>query len=119
LASEGIAQRLVVRDPDKAPLLNGAVAVGASSYGNALAMASALKGATTLFFVSGRETEDRLQQHLAAVDAAHEAGVERIVYLSFLGAAPIATFTLARQHFATEEQIQDSGATFTFLRSSL
>lgn len=119
LASKGIAQRLVVRDPDKAPVLTGGVAVGASSYGNASAMASALEGATTLFFVSGRETEDRLQQHLAAVDAARDAGVERIVYLSFLGAAPTATFTLARQHFATEEHIRASGASFTFLRSSL
>ncbi|HEX3325391.1 MAG TPA: SDR family oxidoreductase [Actinomycetota bacterium] len=119
LASKGIAQRLVVRDPLKAPVLNGAVGVGASSYGDTAAMTSALEGATTLFLVSGRETEDRLQQHLAAVDAAREAGVETIVYLSFLGAAPNATFTLARQHFATEEHIRDTGASFTFLRSSL
>jgi NAD(P)H dehydrogenase (quinone) len=41
------------------------------------------------------------------------------VYLSFLGAAPDATFTLARQHFATEQHIRSSGARFTFLRSGM
>jgi len=34
-------------------------------------------------------------------------------------ALPNATFTLARQHFATEEHIRASGARHTFLRSSL
>jgi NAD(P)H dehydrogenase (quinone) len=119
LAERGIAQRLVVRDPARAPELTDAVPVGASSYGDASEMRRALQGARTLFFVSGRETEDRLHQHLTAVQAAHQAGVERIVYLSFLGASAEATFTLARQHFATEERIRALGFDYTFLRSSL
>jgi NAD(P)H dehydrogenase (quinone) len=82
-------------------------------------MRDALARVETLFLVSGRETEDRLEQHYAAIEAATSAGVERIVYLSFLGAAPDATFTLARQHFATEERIRESGVRYTFLRSSL
>jgi NAD(P)H dehydrogenase (quinone) len=119
LAERHIPQRLVVRDPSKAPQLNGSVPVAASSYGDGEAMTHALEGARTLFLVSGRETEDRLEQHLTAVAAAHQSGVERIVYLSFLGAAADATFTLARQHFATEEEIRALGFTYTFLRSSL
>jgi NAD(P)H dehydrogenase (quinone) len=119
LASRGVAQRLIVRDLERAPSLEGAQAVAASSYGDAEGMRRALAGTRTLFLVSGRETHDRLQQHLTAVDAALAAGVERIVYLSFLGAAPDATFTLARQHHATEEHIRPSGARYTFLRSSL
>ena len=47
------------------------------------------------------------------------AGVRRIVYLSFLGAAPDATFTLARDHWATEEHIRATGVSFTFLRMSI
>jgi hypothetical protein len=35
----------------------------------------------------------RLAQHYSAIDAAIAAGVERIVYTSFLAAAPLATFT--------------------------
>lgn len=34
-------------------------------------------------------------------------------------AAPNATFTFARQHYATEEHIRASGLAFTFLRDSL
>ena len=119
LASLGVPQRLVVRDPNRAPDLAGAVSVYASGYADREEMRRALAGATTLFLVSGREAEDRLQQHTNAVDAALEAGVERIVYLSFLGAAPDSTFTLARQHYATEEHIRGTGARFTFLRSSM
>lgn len=119
LAQREVALRLVVRDVSRAPQLGRATAVAASSYGDAEGMKRALEGARTLFLVSGRETEDRLQQHLTVVAAARDSGVERIVYLSFLGAAPDATFTLARQHFATEEEIRASGFTYTFLRSSL
>ncbi len=46
-------------------------------------------------------------------------GSGRIVYLSFLGASADATFTLARQHFATEEHIRATGIPFTFLSSGL
>lgn len=91
----------------------------ASSYADHDGMRRALEGTSTLFLVSGRESIDRLDQHRAAVDHARAAGVERILYLSFLGAAPDATFTLARQHFATEEHIRASGARHTFLRSSM
>jgi NAD(P)H dehydrogenase (quinone) len=119
LANRGIAQRLVVRDAAKAPALEGAVPVVASALGDAEGMRRALDGARTLFLVSGRETQDRLHQHLTAVDAAVAAGVRRIVYLSFLAAAPDATFTLARQHYATEAHIRASGVRSTFLRNSL
>jgi NAD(P)H dehydrogenase (quinone) len=119
LAAKGVEQRLVVRDASAAPVLDGATPVEAAGYGDSEGMSVALTGATTLFLVSGRESVDRLQQHLSAVDAAREAGVERIVYLSFLGAAPDATFTLARQHHTTEQHIRESVPRFTFMRSGL
>ena len=119
LAALGIDQRLVVRDAGRAPALPGAEVVTASSYGDAAEMRAALEGADSLFLVSGSESQDRTQQHFSAVDAAVDAGVERIVYLSFMAAAPDATFTFARDHFATEEHIRASGLPFTSLRSSL
>ena len=119
LAQRGSAQRLIVRDPSKAPRLPNADVVQASGYGDSDSMTAALRGVQTLFLVSGREDADRLRQHFSAVDSALAAGVERIVYLSFLSAAPDASFTLARQHFHTEEHIRASGAAFTFLRSGL
>jgi uncharacterized protein YbjT (DUF2867 family) len=90
-----------------------------AEYRDKSAMTSALRGADTLFLVSGREAEDRLEEHKSAVDAAKEAGVERIVYLSFFGAAPECTFTFGRDHWYTEQYIRGSGLRFTFLRDNM
>ncbi|MET4096225.1 NAD(P)H dehydrogenase (quinone) [Arthrobacter sp. UYCu712] len=116
LAGAGSPQRLLVRDAGRAPELDGAVPVVFTYADPALAKA-ALEGVKTLFMVSAAEAEDRLQQHHTFVDAAAAAGVEHIVYTSFFGAAPDATFTLARDHYATEERIKASGMNFTFLRN--
>jgi NAD(P)H dehydrogenase (quinone) len=119
LAEAGLAQRLVVRDPGRAPEHPGAEVRRASGYGAAEEMRAALDGAATLFLVPAAEAADRVEQHKVAVDAAAAAGVRRIVYLSFASAAPDATFTLARHHWATEEHIRSSGLAFTFLRMNL
>ena len=66
-------------------------------------------GADTVFLIPAAEAADRVEHHRTAVDAAVAAGVPRIVYLSFLNAAPDATFTLARDHWATEEHIRAPG----------
>lgn len=118
LADIGVAQRLVVRTPERAPQLSGADVV-AASYGDTGAMRRALAGIDTLFMVSATESADRVAQHLAAVDAAAAAGVRRIVYLSYAGAAPDAVFTFGRDHWATEQHIRASGLAFTFLRDNL
>lgn len=82
LAERGVAQRLVVRDPSRAPELPDAEVVRASSYGDGEEMRRALEGVRTLFLVSGEEARDRVKQHFTAVDAAVAAGVERIVQTS-------------------------------------
>ena len=117
LAEAGLSQRLVVRDPRRAPSLPKAE-VAEASYGDASSMRRALEGVDAFFMVSGAEDWDRLGQHKAAVDAAVEAGVERIVYLSFVAAAPDTTFTFGRDHYHTEQHIQASGLGFTFLRDN-
>lgn len=118
LAARGLEQRLVVRDPARAPELDGArVVVG--EYHDGEAMRRAFDGARTVFLVSGAEARDRLDQHRTAVDAAAAAGVERVVYTSFLGAAADATFTLARDHFHTEEHLHASGMAAVVLRDGM
>jgi uncharacterized protein YbjT (DUF2867 family) len=118
LAAGGVPQRLVVRDPDRAPALAGAE-VAVATYGDPDAVRRALAGTRTVFMVSGSEDAHRVAQHLSFVDAAVAAGVSRIVYTSFYGAAPDATFTLVRDHWATEEHIRASGMAYTFLRDNL
>lgn len=135
LSNFGLTQRLIVRDPSRSPDLPGAEVVWAGSYGDAAAMRKALEGVHRLFLVSARDrfgvahksaqnrskppVYDRLQQQIAAVDAALASGVEHIVYLSVLNASPDATFILAHDHYYTEEHIRASGMKFTFLRASL
>lgn len=118
LADAGLAQRLLVRSPERAPDLPGATVVRAS-YADTVETRAALEGVETLFMVSAAEHEYRREQHLAFVDAAAAAGVAHVVYTSFLGASPTATFTLARDHAATERHLKASGMAWTFLRDGL
>jgi uncharacterized protein YbjT (DUF2867 family) len=119
LADRGLAQRLVVRDAGRAPRLDRAEVAIAAGYHDHAGMVTALRGVSTLFLVSGRESPDRVAEHRSAIDAAVEAGVSHVVYTSFLGAAHDATFTLARHHAETEELLAASGLGWTFLRDSL
>jgi NAD(P)H dehydrogenase (quinone) len=111
----GVPHYSVVRD--------GARAVGehrvASDYGARDEMTAAFEGADTVFLVPAAENAARVEQHRTAVDAVVAAGVGRLVYLSFLGATADATFTLARDHWATEEHIRATGLAWTFLRMNL
>lgn len=118
LAARGIAQRLLVRDPARAPQLPGAT-VARTTYGDRAAAVAALDSVETLLMVSAAETEDRLAEHRAFVDAAVQAGVQHVVYTSFYGAAADCTFTLGRDHWFTEEHLRASGMGFTFLRDNL
>jgi uncharacterized protein YbjT (DUF2867 family) len=114
----GVPQRLVVRDAGRAPDLPGCE-VAVATYDDGPAVQSALAGVRTVFMVSGAEHPERVAQHRTFVDGAAAAGVEHLVYTSFYGASPAATFTLARDHFATEQNIRASGLTYTFLRDNL
>jgi uncharacterized protein YbjT (DUF2867 family) len=69
--------------------------------------------------LSATESVDRIALHKVTVELAVAAGVRRIVYTSFMGASPGATFTFARDHWHTEEYIRSQGVDFTFLRDNL
>jgi len=119
LAERGIPQRLLVREVSRAPDLAGARVVQFGGYDDPDGLRRALDGIETLFLVSAAEDPARVLLHRKAIDAAVAAGVRRIVYTSFVGAAPDATFTFARDHFHTEEHIKESGVAWTFLRHNL
>jgi NAD(P)H dehydrogenase (quinone) len=119
LAEEGVPQRLVVRDAARAPRIEGAEVADGASYGDGEAMRRAFEGADTVFLVSAAEDEHRVDLHRRAVDAAVAAGVERIVYTSFLAAAGDCAFTFGRDHFHTEEHVKSTPLAWTFLRDSI
>ncbi len=119
LAEAGVRQRLVVRDASRAPDLPGAEVRQAGGYGARDEMRAALEGVRTLFLIPAAEAPDRVDQHRTAVDAAVEAGVGQIVYLSWFDAGPDTTFTLGRDHWHTEEHVRATGLPWTFLRMNL
>jgi uncharacterized protein YbjT (DUF2867 family) len=118
LAERGWPQRLVVRDATRAPRLDAAE-VATADYADGDAMRAALAGVRTLLLVSATETLGRTAVHRAAIDAAVDAGVRRVVYTSFLGASPTATFTFARHHWDTEQMLRERGIRHTILRDNL
>lgn len=118
LADAGVPQTLLARDPARAPQLLRALTARAS-YADAGSVRAALAGARTVFMVSAAEAPDRVDQHRTFIDAAVGAGITHLVYTSFVGAGAAATFTLARDHGATEAHIRTSGVPFTFLRDNL
>ena len=118
LDAAGVSQRLLVRDLARAPRLSRAKAAHAA-FSDYKAVRDALAGVPTVLMVSASEAPDRVKQHTTFVDAAVAARVRHLIYVSFYGAAPDSTFTLGRDHFATEQYIRASGLTFTFLRDNL
>jgi NAD(P)H dehydrogenase (quinone) len=119
LANIGEHAHLVglVRDASRAPHREG-VEIRVADYGDSVEYEKALAGVDVFFMVSASEAEDRLAQHLSVIAAAVRAGVQHIVYTSFICAGPNATFTLGRDHGLTEEAIRASGMAFTFLRNN-
>lgn len=118
LAARGLSPRLLTRNPRRTPQPHG-TSMARVRYDDVALLRTALAHVRTLFLVSASAHPDRLGLHRLVVEAAAGRGVRRIVYTSFVGAAPDATFTFARDHWHTEQLIRDSGMAYTFLRNNL
>jgi NAD(P)H dehydrogenase (quinone) len=119
LADQGISQILIGRDPAAMPDLPHADRRGPVAYDQLDAMAAALAGTSDLLLVSASLSGRRLEEHATTLDAAVRAGVERVVYVSLLGAGPNATYMNARDHWQTEQYLAVSGVRWTVLRAGL
>ena len=60
--------------------------------------------------------EEAVAQHVAAIDAARDAGAQRVLYTSHQAAAPASVFAPMPDHAATEAHLARTG-TFTALRN--
>ncbi|GAA4585415.1 NAD(P)H-binding protein [Planotetraspora phitsanulokensis] len=81
-------------------------------------LADAFEGATQVLIVSTDQTgEAAVAQHVAAIDAARDAGAKRILYTSHQGAAEDSVFAPMPDHAATERYLSKTGTPFTALRN--
>lgn len=117
LAEAQVPVRLLARHTARVPQQQDSVTF-AVSYSDREHAVRALRGTQTLFMVSAAENPYRAQDQRTFVDAAVDAGVQHIVYTSFMGASEHDVFTLGRDHWDTEQYIRERGLAYTFLRDS-
>jgi uncharacterized protein YbjT (DUF2867 family) len=111
---------VVSRDAEAAKPFAEARSVGVreGDYARPATLPTAFEGADQLLLVSSNDpAADAQALHRAAVDAAVEVGVGRILYTSHQGAAPDTPFGPGRDHAATEEMLERSGLPWTSLRN--
>lgn len=119
LSAHGLELRLMVRNPHQAPQLPGAQAV-AGDYSDSITLDLAFAGVHSAFIVSGyAEPGKRALLHRNAFEAAARARIKHLVYLSFQGASPASKFPMSRDHYLSEQYLQECGVPFTALRDSL
>lgn len=82
-------------------------------------LAAAVQGADKMLLISGTRVGARVVQHKAAIDAATSAGVQHIVYTSFIGIDdPANPAEVRHDHIETEALMKASGAAWTMLRDA-
>lgn len=79
-------------------------------------LAPALEGVTTLFLNSPGDN-NLVEYQANVIDQAKRAGVQHVIKLSTIGAAPNAIFATGRWHFEVEQRLEASGLKYTHLRS--
>ncbi len=110
---------IVAREPAKAQrFADRGVTVRQGDYARPGSLPAAFAGADQLLLVSSNDPgADAVQLHRAAIEAATQAGVGRVLYTSHQGAHPDSPFGPGRDHAATERLLADSGLAWTSLRN--
>ena len=111
--------RAIVRSPEKVQdFADRGVQVARGDYADVPGLAEALRGADKWVFVSSSGSdEERLSQHLTALEAARQAGVGHVIYTS-IPKAETNPIPFAAVHKNTEAAIKESGLPYTFLRNN-
>jgi NAD(P)H dehydrogenase (quinone) len=112
-----------VRDDSKAAALKETgVNIRKGNYDDYDSLLAAFNGVDKLLLVSGSDIHNRLRQQTNVIKAAREAGVNHIVYTSFIRrnegeTSPIAF--VAKSHIETEKLIKASGIPYTIMMNGL
>ncbi|WBM80404.1 SDR family oxidoreductase [Cryobacterium breve] len=108
--------RVLVRDANKARAAFGdSVDIVSGDLRDASSVSAALTGAERVF-LNSPSPEGFFDLQRPLIDAAEAAGVEQLVRLSVLGAAPDATTSFGRGHFSLDEHLKASALSWTILQ---
>lgn len=121
--------RTLVRPSAKSPNLPRGVAVdvAVSSLTDERGLRAAMVGVDTVYHLASGEwrgpkaslMQIDIQGTRAVVEAARDAGVQRIFYLSHLGADRASAYSVLKAKGIAEEFIRRSGIDYTIIRSSI
>lgn len=114
LVNRGADVRALIRDPAKASFPAG-VNVVQGDLLDVDSLRAAMKGVSTLFLLNG-VVADEFTQALIALNAAREAGIDRIVYLSVIHSDLYVNVPHFAGKFGVERMIEQMGMSATILR---
>jgi NAD(P)H dehydrogenase (quinone) len=118
LARDGHRLRLMTRNPRRAPKLAGAETLR-GDFAEPATLKAAFAGVTAALVVSASgEPGERALLHRNAFQAAAQARVEHVVYLSLQGAAPDSKYPFSRDHALSEQFLFAAGLPCTVLRNA-
>ncbi|GAB4028765.1 SDR family oxidoreductase [Spirosoma koreense] len=110
-----------VREETKAATLRKqGVRICLGNYNDMNSLNQAMQGIETILLIAGTDEVNRLRQHQQVVNAAKQAGVQRIAYTSRALKDPATLVNpLMKSHFQTEDYIKASGLNYTLFQNSL
>ncbi len=126
LIQKGIHQQrqliLVTRTPEKlATYEQCGVIIRYGDFDHPNNLPYAFNGVERILLISTDvldSTGKRVKQHRHAIEAAKMAGVNHVIYTSFIQPLHGLSMPPSQDHFATEELIKHSGLNYTFLRNA-
>jgi uncharacterized protein YbjT (DUF2867 family) len=124
LSDRGLGVRVLTRDPARAVHLPGTVQTLTGDLRDPAAVAEAVRGCTTVvsavhgFVGPNKPSPEAIDRdaNLALIKAAAAAGVQHLVLVSVLGAAPDHPMSLYRAKHAAEQALQAGGLQWTIIR---
>ncbi|MBM3180620.1 MAG: NAD-dependent epimerase/dehydratase family protein [Chloroflexi bacterium] len=129
LSSIGYPMRALIRPSPRTPRLPKGVPVEVAvvSLADRRGLRAALRDVETVFHLASAENQGSRGDLLTAdiqgtenlVEAAADAGVDRIVYLSHIGAARASGYPAFKAKGIAEEHIRNGNVPYTILRTSL
>ena len=118
LAAKGAQFKAMSRTPDRVGKPKN-IEVVYGDFEDPKSLEKAFEGINTALIISGDSMPGkRCFSHKIAFQAAKNANVDHIIYLSLMGSSPDSAFPYSRDHYESEKFLAETGVAFTSLRNA-